>query len=83
MAYFKKEPSNCNISPSRNSRLGNTRMVENEQAKSLFNRPDRGIRSLAEHGLLIKVAKGIYRYDPDLVSQKRTGRFYSRPKKKK
>lgn len=36
----------------------------------VFRDPDRGIRSLADRGLLIKVAKGIYRYDPDLVSQK-------------
>lgn len=36
----------------------------------VFRDPDRGIRSLADRGVLIKVAKGIYKYDPDLASQK-------------
>ncbi len=29
--------------------------------------PDRAIRKMAQSGFLIKVAKGIYRYDPDHV----------------
>ena len=32
----------------------------------VFRDPDRGIRKLAQEGRLIKVAKGIYRYDPEL-----------------
>lgn len=31
----------------------------------VFRDPDRGIRKLAQEGFLIKVSKGIYRYDPD------------------
>ena len=30
-----------------------------------FRDPDRGIRKLAQQGKLIKVGKGVYRYDPD------------------
>ena len=36
----------------------------------VFRDPDRGIRSLAQKGFLIKVAKGIYRYDPDFVNNR-------------
>jgi predicted restriction endonuclease len=36
----------------------------------VFRDPDRGIRRLSQDGLLIKVSKGIYRYDPDLVQNK-------------
>ena len=36
----------------------------------IFRDPDRGIRKLKENGFLIKVGKGIYRYDPDFVIQK-------------
>ena len=33
----------------------------------VFRDPDRGIRKLAQQGFLIKIAKGIYKYDPDFV----------------
>jgi predicted restriction endonuclease len=36
----------------------------------VFRDPDRGIRSLSQNGSLIKVAKGVYRYDPDLLQCK-------------
>jgi hypothetical protein len=41
----------------------------------VFRDPDRGIRSLADRGMLMKVAKGIYRYDPDLVANKELEEF--------
>ncbi|MCL2353202.1 MAG: HNH endonuclease [Defluviitaleaceae bacterium] len=34
---------------------------------AVFRDPDRGIRSLHQKGFLIKVAKGIYRYDPQVA----------------
>ncbi|PJF39130.1 MAG: HNH endonuclease, partial [Phototrophicales bacterium] len=34
-----------------------------------FRDPDRAIRKLYEEGFLIKVKKGVYRYDPDYVRQ--------------
>lgn len=34
------------------------------RTKKVFRDPDRSIRQLAQSGFLIKIAKGIYRYDP-------------------
>lgn len=34
-----------------------------------FRDPDRAIRLLADMGQLIKVKKGVYRYDPDIVAE--------------
>lgn len=36
----------------------------------VFRDPDRGIRSLSQRGFLIKVKKGVYRYDPDLLANR-------------
>ena len=36
----------------------------------VFADPDRGIRKLHQDGLLIKVKKGVYRYDPSLVKKR-------------
>ena len=36
----------------------------------VFRDPDRGVRTLSQEGLLIKVAKGVYRYEPDSVQNK-------------
>jgi len=36
----------------------------------VFRDPDRGIRSLHQKGLLVKVSKGVYRYDPKLVEMR-------------
>lgn len=36
----------------------------------VFRDPDRGIRKLHQNGYLVKVAKGIYRYDPDMVKER-------------
>ncbi|BCD51925.1 HNH endonuclease [Helicobacter suis] len=33
----------------------------------VFRDPDRGIRKLHQQGMLQKIAKGVYRYDPNLV----------------
>jgi len=42
---------------------------------------DRAIRKLGQIGFLIKVKKGVYRYDPDLVTQRVLEDFSSRDKK--
>jgi len=34
---------------------------------NIFRDPDRGIRKLSQEGYLIKINKGVYRYDPDYV----------------
>ncbi len=36
----------------------------------VFRDPDRGIRSLSQKGFLIKIAKGVYRYDPEYAHNK-------------
>ena len=41
----------------------------------VFRDPDRGIRSLHQEGFLIKVSKGVYRYDPDLVEKREFENF--------
>lgn len=33
----------------------------------VFRDPDRGIRKLSQEGKLIKISKGVYCYDPDLI----------------
>ncbi|WP_104707935.1 HNH endonuclease [Helicobacter ailurogastricus] len=38
-----------------------------ERTGKVFRDPDRGIRSLHQQGKLIKVSKGVYRYDPNFV----------------
>lgn len=41
-----------------------------ELTGQVFRDPDRAIRKLSQEGFLIKVSKGIYRYDPDLVEHR-------------
>jgi hypothetical protein len=41
----------------------------------VFRDPDRGIRRLSQDGLLIKVAKGVYRYDPDFIQNRKLEDF--------
>ena len=36
----------------------------------VFRDPDRGIRSLAQSGFLIKVSKGVYKYDPNFEDER-------------
>jgi len=47
----------------------------------VFRDPDRGIRSLAQQGFLIKVAKGVYKYDPKYVQNRKLEDFTSAQKK--
>lgn len=48
----------------------------------VFRDPDRMIRSLAQQGFLIKVAKGIYRYDPNLQTNRYLEDFTEDQKKR-
>lgn len=38
----------------------------------VFRDPDRGIRLLYQKGLLIKIAKGVYKYDPEYLAEDKT-----------
>ncbi len=41
----------------------------------IFRDPDRQIRQLHQNGYLIKIAKGVYRYDPDFVEKRELENF--------
>ena len=41
-----------------------------KQTQKVFRDPDRGIRKLAQKGFLIKVNKGVYRYDPKYIKER-------------
>jgi len=47
----------------------------------VFRDPDRGIRSLSQKGFLVKVTKGVYRYDPDFVVKRDLEDFTPEQKK--
>jgi len=46
-----------------------------KRSGKVFRNPDRGIRSLAQQGFLIKVSKGVYKYDPQYVQNKNLKNF--------
>ena len=47
----------------------------------VFRDPDRMIRWLSQRGFLIKVAKGVYKYDPDLIINRHLEDFTEEQKK--
>lgn len=47
---------------------------------NVFRDPDRAIRHLAQSGFLVKIAKGVYRYDPKKVRQRKLYDFSSAQK---
>src|SRR3989338_4560656 len=48
---------------------------------NVFRDPDRGIRRLHQDGFLIKVKKGVYRYEPDAVKNRDLENFDASTKK--
>ncbi|MCK4918218.1 MAG: HNH endonuclease [Candidatus Pacebacteria bacterium] len=48
----------------------------------IFRDPDRGIRKLYQKGYLVKIKKGVYKYDPSLIKKKELQDFTSAIKKK-
>ena len=51
-----------------------------KQTGKVFRDPDRAVRSLAQRGFLIKVSKGVYRYEPDFVQNRGLEDFSSEQK---
>ncbi|MCA6070873.1 MAG: HNH endonuclease [Endomicrobium sp.] len=47
---------------------------------NVFRDPDRGIRKLHQKGFLIKVRKGVYRYDPKVATKKALDNFTQKQK---
>lgn len=41
-----------------------------KQTGKVFRDPDRGIRKLHQNGYLMKIKKGVYRYEPDFVKKR-------------
>jgi hypothetical protein len=52
-----------------------------ERTGEVFRDPDRAIRKLHQQGWLIKVRKGVYRYDPDAVIERDLEDFSEKQKK--
>ncbi len=64
MEYFKSNP---------NRDIAHPEIVDwvveeyKKRTGDVFRDPDRGIRKLAQNGYLIKISKGVYRYEPDNI----------------
>lgn len=72
MEYFKNNP---------NKNLHHPEVVDwavseyKKRTGEVFRDPDRGIRKLHQQGFLIKEEKGVYRYDPSLVKERKLEDF--------
>lgn len=52
-----------------------------QRTGDVFRDPDRAIRKLFQSGWLIKIKKGVYKYDPDLAQVRKLKNFTSAQKK--
>lgn len=52
-----------------------------KRTRKVFRDPDRQIRQLSQQGYLIKVAKGVYRYEPEAVNNRELEEFLAAQKK--
>ncbi|HLD15109.1 MAG TPA: HNH endonuclease [Candidatus Nanoarchaeia archaeon] len=67
MEYFKKHPKRDIKHPE----IVDWVVAEyKKRTGEVFRDPDRAIRKLSQEGQLIKIAKGVYRYDPDFVNKR-------------
>src|SRR3989344_2297355 len=72
MGYFKKNPKREIKHPEI------VDWVVSEYTKrtgKIFRDPDRSIRKLSQQGYLIKINKGVYKYDPDFVNNRKLDDF--------
>lgn len=56
-------------------------VTHKKRTGKVFRDPDRAIRKLSQTGFLIKIAKGVYRYDPEKVKQLKLYDFTATQKK--
>jgi len=76
--YFKKNP---------NRKIPHPEIVDwaleeyKKRTGKTFRDPDRQIRQLHQSGFLIKVKKGVYKYDPDFIENKELENFTEEQKK--
>lgn len=66
MQYFMDHP-NCEIKTAEVVDWATKKYKRS--TKSVLRDPDRAIRTLYEEGFLIRIAKGVYKYDPSAVGQ--------------
>ncbi len=52
-----------------------------KRTNEVFRDPDRAIRKLSQQGQLIKISKGVYKYDPDFIKNHELEDFTSAQKK--
>jgi len=77
MEYFKKHPQ---------KEIPHPEIVDwvvtefKKRTGKVFRDPDRGIRKLSQDGQLIKIKKGVYKYDPDFVNNKELEDFTPKQK---
>ena len=60
--FFKKNPNRDIKHP---EVVDQVVVAYKERTGNVFRDPDRAIRQLAQSGFLIKISKGVYKYDPD------------------
>jgi hypothetical protein len=78
MMYFRKNP---------NRNIEHPEVVDwvvskyKKRTGEVFRDPDRAIRKLHQNGFLIKVSKGIYRYEPSRVVERKLEDFTEEQKK--
>ena len=78
LEYFKKNPGRD---------IAHPEIVDwvTEEYKKLtgqvFRDPDRAIRQLSQQGFLMKIKKGVYKYDPNYIKNKRLEDFTASQKK--
>ena len=70
--YFKKNPNRDIKHP---EVVDWVVVVYKKRTGKVFRDPDRAIRQLAQSGFLIKVAKGIYKYDPSKAYKRELENF--------
>ena len=67
MEYFKKHPKREIAHPE----IVDWVVTEyKKRTGNMFRDPDRAIRKLSQEGQLIKINKGVYKYDPDFVQNR-------------
>ena len=72
MEYFKKNPKR----EIRHPEIVDWVVEEyRKRTGKVFRDPDRSIRKLSQQGYLIKINKGVYKYDPDFVNNRKLDDF--------
>lgn len=67
LEYFKKNPNRDIKHPEIVDWATSERR---ERTGEIFRDPDRGIRKLHQEGYLIKIGKGVYRYEPESIKKR-------------